>query len=75
LFGAGNIDLARRFPSDLLGLFRRIRVDWRLSLIGLSPCAAATGSCGRVFGRPSTKIIGQNWDGGNWDVTVKSRNR
>jgi hypothetical protein len=44
LFGASDLDPAWRFPTHLLDLFRRIRVDRRLLLADLSPWGVGTRS-------------------------------
>jgi hypothetical protein len=43
-FAASNLDPARRLPGQLLDPFRAIRVDRRLSLLGLSRWGTGTGS-------------------------------
>jgi hypothetical protein len=73
LVKASDLDPAQRFPDNLLSLFRGIQVDRRLSLTDQSPWGTGTGSSGRVFGGLSARIMGQNWDGRDCDISFKSR--
>jgi hypothetical protein len=74
LFRASDLDPAQRFPSNLLGLFRGIWVDRRLSLASPCPWGIGIGTGGRVFEGLDARITGQNRYGRDWDITFKSRN-
>jgi hypothetical protein len=73
LFRASDLDPTQRFPGHLLGLFRGIWVDRRLSLVSLSPWGTDTRSGRGLFRGLGARIMGRNRDGRDRDIAFKSR--
>jgi hypothetical protein len=72
LIGVGDLDSAWRFSGGFPGFPLGIQVDGHFPLVAPSPRSPDTGPDGRVLRGLSIWVTGQDWDGRNQDIALKS---